>query len=86
MTNEEKAILDTKAYAEGTLGVSQNANDVVVTFKTINGWTENTNIAHGDGDWLQKVNSSIKSSAAGRYQFLGSTWKSLHGETPLKRG
>jgi len=79
MTKEEKAILDTIAYAEGTLGVSNNGYDVVVTFKVINGWTDDTKIVHGDGDWLQNVNSTLKSSAAGRYQFLGSTWKSLHG-------
>lgn len=76
MTREEKAVLDTIAYAEGTLGVSNNGYDVVVTFKIINGWTEDTKIGHGDGDWYQ---SSAKSTAAGRYQFLGSTWKDLHG-------
>jgi len=72
MTNIEKALLDTIAYAEGTLGVSNNGYDVVVTFKVINGWTEDTKIVHGDGDWRQK---EVNSNAAGRYQFLGSTWK-----------
>ena len=76
LNKSEKALLDTIAYAEGTLGVSNNGYDVVVSFKLIIGWTENTDIKHGDGDWYQ---SSAKSTAAGRYQFLGSTWKSLHG-------
>lgn len=74
MTKIEKALLDTIAYAEGTLGVSNNGYDVVVTFKIINGWTEDTKIVHGDGDWRQK---EVNSNAAGRYQFLGSTWKGL---------
>jgi len=83
MTKTEKALLDTIAYAEGTLGVSNNGYDVVVTFKVINGWTEDTKIVHGDGDWVQKLSSSLSSSAAGRYQFLGSTWKGLNGNKNL---
>jgi len=74
MTKTEKALLDTIAYSEGTLGVSNNGYDVVVTFKLINGWTNDTKIVHGDGDWYQ---SAANSTAAGRYQFLGSTWKGL---------
>lgn len=100
MTKYEKAILDTIAYAEGTLGVSQNGYDILVGFKTIVGWTENTNIRHRcvkptgdltksiieqkgyevceDDSWfLQERNSKgklLQSSAAGRYQYLGSSW------------
>lgn len=84
MTKEEKAILDTIAYAEGTLGVSQNGYDVVVTFKTIVGWTKDTKIVHGDSDWYQKA---ANSTAAGRYQFIGSTWKgSWIGGTKTRKG
>lgn len=78
LTKAEKSVLDTIAYAEGTLGVSNNGYDVIVTFKTINGWTKDTKIVHGGSDWLQKVGDS-KSAAAGRYQFLPDTWKSLNG-------
>jgi len=74
LTPYEKAVLDTIAYAEGTLGVSNNGYDVIVTFKLINGWTNDTKIVHGETDWYQK---EANSDAAGRYQFLGSSWKSL---------
>lgn len=72
MTREEKAILDMLAYAEGTLGVSNNGYDVVVGSKrVIAGWTKDTTIVHGGSDWYSK---SSKSTAAGRYQFLYDTW------------
>jgi len=71
MTKEEKALLDTIAYCEGTLGVSNNGYDVIVTYKIIAGWTENTDIQHGGSNWYQK---SANSNAAGRYQFLYTTW------------
>jgi muramidase (phage lysozyme) len=93
MTKYEKAMLDTIAYAEGTLGVSQNGYDVLVGFPTIVGWTDNTTIRHRcvkptshltstkikekggvvceDESW---DNKSLNSTAAGRYQFLGSSW------------
>ena len=72
MTREDKAILDMLAYAEGTLGVSNNGYDVVVGLKrVIAGWTKDTNIVHGGNDWYSK---SSNSTAAGRYQFLYGTW------------
>lgn len=72
MTKEEKALLDMLAYAEGTLGVSQNGYDVLVGVKrVIAGWTSDTTIVHMGSDWIDKAS---KSSAAGRYQFLKSTW------------
>lgn len=72
MTREDKAILDMLAYAEGTLGVSNNGYDVVVGSKrVIAGWTKDTNIVHGGNDWYSK---SSNSTAAGRYQFLYGTW------------
>lgn len=71
MTKEEKALLDMIAYTEGTLGVSNNGYDVVfgTPYKVIAGWTPTTKIVHGCSSW-GKV-----STAAGRYQFLCSTWK-----------
>jgi len=107
MTIYEKAILDTIAYAEGTLGVSRDGYDVIVTFPTIIGWTDDTDIRHrcvrptgnltaqkikdkggtvctdkpvpaGESgeSWYRCVNKScsVASTAAGRYQFLGSSW------------
>jgi muramidase (phage lysozyme) len=72
MTREDKAILDMLAYAEGTLGVSNNGYDVVVGSKrVIAGWTKDTNIVHGGNDWYSK---SSNSTAAGRYQFIYGTW------------
>lgn len=72
MTKTEKALLDMIAYAEGTLGVSQNGYDVIVDFYTIVDWTPDTDIIHGNNDWNVKGGSN--STAAGRYQFKGSTW------------
>jgi len=72
MTKEEKALLDTLAYCEGTLGVSNNGYDVVVGSRRIMaGWTKDTTIVHGGTDWFDKATNS---TAAGRYQFLYSTW------------
>lgn len=84
MTKYEKALLDLLAYTEGTLGVSNNGYDVAVGFHLIIGWTENTNIVHGQSDWYNKATNS---TAAGRYQFLGSTWTgSWIGGTKTKKG
>ncbi len=72
MTKEDKALLDMIAFCEGTLGVSNNGYDVVVGSKRlIAGWSEDTDITHGGSDWLDKTTNS---TAAGRYQFLFSTW------------
>jgi muramidase (phage lysozyme) len=77
MTKEEKALLDMLAYCEGTLGVSNNGYDVVVGSKRIiAGWTKDTTIVHGNMDWFDK---STNSTAAGRYQFLYSTWVGSKG-------
>lgn len=84
MTRYEKAFLDTVAWAEGTLGVSNNGYDVLVNdnarlgSRIVVGWTPNTEIVHGLGAWAVNV-GSVKSTAAGRYQFIGSTWVELNG-------
>lgn len=80
MTVEEKALLDMIAFSEGTLGVSQNGYDVLVGSKRIMaGWVPDTTIVHMGSDWLD---SKTKSSAAGRYQFLKSTWVGGTKEKP----
>jgi len=72
MTKEEKALLDTLAFTEGTLGISNNGYDVVVGSKRIiAGWTKDTTIVHGGTSWYDKQTNS---TAAGRYQFLFGTW------------
>lgn len=83
MTRGEKAFLDVIAYAEGTLGISNNGYDVLVNpnpkkgAKIIKGWTVNTDIVHGLNKWLVTI-GSVKSTAAGRYQFIGTTWVELN--------
>jgi muramidase (phage lysozyme) len=72
MTKEHKALLDTIAYTEGTLGNSQNGYDVVVGSKRIiAGWTKDTTIVHGGSAWHDDATNS---NAAGRYQFMYNTW------------
>jgi muramidase (phage lysozyme) len=71
-----RPLLDTIAYAEGTAGVSQNGYDVLVGFGQISEWTENYDKGHPDK--LIQLNSKLKSTAAGRYQFLTKTWKGLN--------
>jgi len=86
MTKYEKALLDLIAYTEGTLGVSNNGYDVTVGFYKIVGWEPNTNIIHGLNNWRRKI-GNIYSTAAGRYQFLGSTWTGRWvGGTKTKKG
>lgn len=70
MTKYEKALLDTIAYAEGTLGVSQNGYDIIYGTppKKIVGWTSDTTIVHGGITW----------GAAGRYQFRYTTWNDIN--------
>lgn len=78
----EKSVLDLIAYAEGTLGVSQNGYDVTVNYFKIVGWTENTNIVHGNLNWIQKV-GNIESTASGRYQYKYETWVGINNKKNL---
>lgn len=80
----EKALLDVIAFAEGTLGESQNGYDITVNFYRIIGWTPDTNIIHGG--WSFKVGDKF-STAAGRYQFLIGTWERMNGgkNAPLSK-
>lgn len=85
MTRYEKAFLDTLAWAEGTLGVSNNGYDVLVNdnaklgSRIVVGWTPTTDIIHGLGSWAVNV-GGVRSTAAGRYQFIGSTWVELNNK------
>ena len=59
------------AYAEGTLGVSNNGYDVTFNYYRIQDW--NINYEGNHEDWHIKT-ASLNSTAAGRYQFLFGTW------------
>jgi len=73
MTNNERALLDVIAYAEGTIGLSNNGYDITFGHWVIQGWSENTDINHKGADWAQPFGKTT-SNAAGRYQFLQSSW------------
>lgn len=68
-----RPILDTIAYTEGTAATGNNGYDILVGFGQISGWTENYDKGHPNK--LVRLNASLSSTAAGRYQFLTSTWK-----------
>lgn len=85
MTKGEKAFLEMIAYAEGTLGISNNGYDVLVNptphkgARVIKGWTEDTKITHGQQKWAVKI-GNVTSTAAGRYQITGPTWLELNNK------
>ena len=98
MTNLEKTLLDTIAFFEGTIGISNNGYDILFARYLIQGWTEDTPIKHRcikpttyltkeiinkkgfdvcyDKTWEQKTSKGDITTAAGRYQYLGSSWAS----------
>jgi muramidase (phage lysozyme) len=75
---EGKPLLDVIAYTEGTAGGNNNGYDVIVGYGNISGWTETYSKGHPNIKvFIPKINAS--SSAAGRYQFLYSTWQGIAG-------
>jgi len=89
MNKYEKSVLDLLAYTEGTLGVSQNGYNVTVNYYKIVGWTDDTNIAHGNLNWKQKIGKlkkktgeyvTLYSTAAGRYQYIYKSWVAINGK------
>lgn len=69
VTSKRKALLDTIAYAEGTRGYSQDGYNVLYSYKTVSDCNSHPNRVICSGAYC--------SSAAGRYQFLNTTWKGL---------
>lgn len=66
-----KALLDTIAFSEGTLRDTGNDGyDILVGFKQIQEYNK-TQYNLGHNNWY---NPEFDSTAAGRYQFLGSSW------------
>lgn len=70
--NYAKPVLDMIAYAEGTAGFSKEY-DVLVTFKILPGWSPDYKGGHPNVSYRV---GNVSSTAAGRYQFLYSTWAS----------
>jgi muramidase (phage lysozyme) len=68
-----KAMLDTITFTEGTLGVSKNGYDLLFNYHTIEGWTEDCTFGHLGNKWLVD-SGGYKSTGAGRYAFLSTTW------------
>jgi muramidase (phage lysozyme) len=81
MTNEEKAFLDVIAYAEGTLGVSNNGYDVLLDFYLIPNWNDNYDKTHQGDAWRLRKNAA----PAGRYQFQPGSWREITGDLPFNK-
>jgi len=80
-----KAMLDTIAFTEGTLGVSQNGYDVLFNFYTIDGWSPDCKFGHKGNDWLVNA-GGYSSSGAGRYAFLSFVWWESSGKYATEMG
>jgi muramidase (phage lysozyme) len=71
MTPNERAFLDMLAVSEGTMGHGDDGYNVLVGGGIFRDYTHHPNA-------LIRLNSAgLKSTAAGRYQFLKRTWDSL---------
>ncbi len=75
ITSYQKALHDSIAFAEGTRNHSKDGYDVMFSYRIAGSCTSHPNqcIAFG----------STCSTAAGRYQFLNSTWRSVAGARNL---
>jgi muramidase (phage lysozyme) len=76
-----RPLLDTIAYAEGLAGAgTYNGYDTLVTFIKIPAWSPITTLGHPNQ--LIFVSSKIGgSTAAGRYQFLYTSWLGVNSKT-----
>lgn len=66
---KRKALLDTIAFAEGTRGHGQDGYNILYAYRTIDDCNRHPNRVICSGSYC--------SSAAGRYQFLNTTWNGL---------
>jgi muramidase (phage lysozyme) len=69
ITSYQKALHDSLAFAEGTRGHSQDGYNVMFSFRLMNGCQSHPNQCIRFGGTC--------STAAGRYQFLNTTWRSV---------
>lgn len=74
LSNEERSFLDLVAYSEGTLGRGQEYN-VIVGYKYFSDYSRHPDVYVKSAD----------STAAGRYQFLNTTWNGQRGKPGLKQ-
>lgn len=71
-----RPLLDTIAYTEGTAGAGQDGYDILVGSGLIPGWNPDYTSGHPNVKvFIESINNY--STAAGRYQFLYSTWEGL---------
>lgn len=77
MQANERAFLDMLAVSEGTFGHGDNGYNVLVGGDLFNGYAKHPNV-------LVTLNKAgLKSTAAGRYQFLKRTWDALAAKLHL---
>lgn len=74
-----KPLLDMISYSEGTAGYSQEY-DVISGFGLIDSWSYDYKLGHPNK--LVRV-GAVTTTAAGRYQFLYSTWASNYKNKPF---
>jgi muramidase (phage lysozyme) len=71
MQSNERAFLDMLAVSEGTFGLGDGGYNVLVGGDLFHGYAQHPNV-------LVTLNKAgLKSTAAGRYQFLKRTWDAL---------
>lgn len=77
MTDNVKAFLDTLASSEGTRGHGDDGYNVLVGGDLFHDYSKHPDV-------LVTLNrKGLKSTAAGRYQFLYSTWRDLQAKLRL---
>lgn len=76
ITSYQKALHDSIAYAEGTRSYSKDGYDVLFSFKIASSCASHPNRCLAFGNTC--------STAAGRYQFLTTTWRSVANARALK--
>lgn len=75
LSPEERAFLDTIAFGEGTWGRGDDGYNVIVNYKYFSDYSRHPDV------YVRSANST----AAGRYQFLNTTWNGKPGRPGLKQ-